>query len=63
MIVPEFYAGRLVLWIDDELHLPLQIDLYDHEGNLYEHYEHHDLKINVELTDADFDPANPAYRF
>jgi len=63
VIVPEFYAGRLVLWIDDELHLPLQIDLYDHEGNLYEHYEHHDLKVNVGLTDADFDPANPAYRF
>jgi outer membrane lipoprotein-sorting protein len=63
VIVPEFYAGRLVLWIDDELHLPLQIDLYDHEGNLYEHYEHHDLKINVGLTDADFDPKNPAYRF
>lgn len=63
VIVPEFYSGRMVLWIDDELHLPLQIDLYDHEGNLYEHYEHHDLKINVGLTDSDFDPANPAYRF
>jgi hypothetical protein len=63
VVVPEFYAGRLVLWIDDELHLPLQIDLYDHEGNLYEHYEHHDLMINVGLSDADFDPANRAYRF
>lgn len=56
LIVPEFYAGRVVLWIDEALHLPLQIDLYDHEGALYEHYEHHDLKINVGLTAADFDP-------
>lgn len=63
VIVPEFYAGRLVLSIDAELHLPLQIDLYDHEGNLYEHYEHRDLKVNVGLTDADFDPKNSAYRF
>jgi LysM repeat protein len=63
VIVPDYYAGRLVLWIDDALQLPLQIDLYDHEGNLYEHYEHHDLKVNVGLTDADFDPKNPAYRF
>jgi outer membrane lipoprotein-sorting protein len=63
VIVPEFYAGRMVLWIDDALRLPLQIDLYDHEGNLYEHYEHHDLKINVGLTNADFDPKNPAYAF
>jgi hypothetical protein len=63
VIVPDYYAGRLVLWIDSELELPLQIDLYDHEGKLYEHYEHHDLEVNVGLTDADFDPENPAYRF
>ena len=63
VIVPEFYAGRLVVWIDEKLGLPLQIDLYDHEGKLYEHYEHLDLEVNVGLTDADFDPKNPAYRF
>jgi hypothetical protein len=63
VIVPDYYAGRLVVWIDEERQFPLQIDLYDHEGNLYEHYEHHDLKVNVGLTDADFDPKNPAYRF
>ena len=63
VIVPDYYAGRLVLWIDEELQLPLQIDLYDHEGALYEHYEHHDLEVNVGLTAADFDPKNPAYHF
>ena len=63
VMVPEFYAGRLVVWIDDELHLPIQVDLYDHEGNLYEHYEHRDLAVNVGLTGADFDPKNPAYKF
>ncbi len=63
VMVPEFYAGRMVLWIDKELSLPLQIDLYDFEGSLYEHYEHHDLAIDVGLTDADFDPKNRAYRF
>ena len=63
MIVPDYYAGRIVLWIDKELKLPLQIDIYDHEGSLYEHYEHHDLKVNVGLTPADFDPKNPAYGF
>ena len=63
VIVPDYYAGRIVLWIDEELKLPLQIDFYDHEGSLYEHYEHHDLKLNVGLTAADFDPKNPAYGF
>jgi outer membrane lipoprotein-sorting protein len=63
VIVPDYYAGRIVLWVDDELQLPLQIDFYDQEGSLYEHYEHHDLKVNVGLTAADFDPKNPAYGF
>lgn len=63
VIVPDFYAGRMVLWIDQELHLPIQADLYDHDGHLYEHYEHRDLKIDVGLGDQDFDPKNPAYRF
>ena len=63
VIVPDFYAGRLVLWVDDARHLPLQADLYDHNGALYEHYEHRDLAVNVGLTDADFDPKNPAYDF
>jgi outer membrane lipoprotein-sorting protein len=63
VIVPDFYAGRMVLWVDDELRLPIQADLYDHDGNLYEHYEHRDLKLNVGLGDADFDPKHPGYHF
>lgn len=63
VIVPDFYAGRMDLWIDEALHLPLQADLYDHDGRLYEHYEHRDLAVNVGLKDADFDPRNKAYRF
>jgi outer membrane lipoprotein-sorting protein/LysM repeat protein len=63
VMVPDFYAGRMVVWIDKELHLPVQIDLYDHEGSLYEHYEHRYLAVNVGLTAADFDPKNPAYHF
>jgi LysM repeat protein len=63
VVVPDFYGGRLVLWIDDALRLPLQIDVYDHDGTLYEHYEYHDLKVNVALKDVDFDPTNPSYKF
>ena len=63
VIIPDFYAGRMTLWVDEKLELPVQVDLYDHEGRLYEHYEHHDLKIDVGLGDSDFDPKNPAYNF
>jgi hypothetical protein len=30
---------------------------------ILESYSYHDLKINVGLTDADFDTKNPEYRF
>jgi hypothetical protein len=63
VIIPDFYAGRMTLWIDEKLNLPVQADLYDHDGRLYEHYEHHDLKVGVPLTAADFDPKNKAYDF
>ncbi len=63
VIVPDYYAGRMILWIDEELKLPLQVEFYDHEGSLYEHYEHHDLAVNVGLTPADFEPWNPGYGF
>ncbi|MCM2371701.1 DUF1571 domain-containing protein [Rhodopirellula sp. ICT_H3.1] len=33
------------------------------ERTLIESYEYHDLKLNVGLTDRDFDPANPEYTF
>jgi hypothetical protein len=63
VLVPRYYAGRVVLDVDEELRLPIRATIYDHDGNLYERYEHRDLKINVGLTDADFDPKNPAYDF
>jgi outer membrane lipoprotein-sorting protein len=63
VFVPHYYAGRVVLWIDRELHLPFKAEIYDHEGVLYEYYEHRDLKVNVGLTERDFDPRNPDYGF
>jgi hypothetical protein len=61
--VPRYYARRLDLWLDQQTHLPLRVEVYDHEDALYERYEHRDLRVNVGLGPADFDPDNPAYRF
>ena len=63
VFVPRYYAGRLDVCVDRELFLPLRMTAWDFDGNLYERYEHRDLKVNVGLTDADFDPKNPVYRF
>jgi len=63
VIVPEYYASRMDLWLDAENGLPVRIMLYDGSGQLYERYEHREVEVNVGLTDRDFDPANPDYDF
>jgi len=63
VLVPRYYASKVELWIDEETRLPLAVRIYAHDGALYERYEHHDLRVNVGLTDLDFDAANPAYHF
>jgi outer membrane lipoprotein-sorting protein len=63
VFVPRYYAGRLDVCVDRELLLPLRMLVWDFDGNLYERYEHRELKVDVGLGDADFDPKNPAYKF
>jgi hypothetical protein len=65
--VLQFYKAQV--FIDDEHNVPIRYIAYDwppREGaalEVLEEYNYLDLKINVGLTDADFDPRNPAYNF
>ena len=62
-----FYIARI--FIDDELQLPIKYESYDwpksekDDPRLLEAYIYSDLKLNVGLTDTDFDTKNPNYRF
>ena len=62
-----FHVARI--YVDKELNLPIRYESFDwprREGEapgLIEVYEYRNLKLNVGLTDADFDHANPAYNF
>jgi outer membrane lipoprotein-sorting protein len=62
-----FYVARI--YVDKELNLPIRYEAYDwpqKEGEkpmLIEAYTYLNLKINVGLTDADFDYKNPAYGY
>ena len=62
-----FHIARI--YVDNELNLPIRYESYDwarKEGEtpkLLEAYTYRDLKLNVGLTDADFDYLNPAYNF
>jgi len=62
-----FYIARI--FIDDEQQLPIKYESYDWPKSendkplLLEAYIYSDLKLNVGLTDIDFDTKNPNYRF
>jgi len=55
------YRGRFSL--DLEKKVPIKVEIYDWDNNLVENYGYEDLKLNVNLTDADFSPKNPEYKF
>ena len=63
----EFYQAQV--FMDDDLNIPIRYIAYDwpvREGvspQVIEEYNYLNVKVNVGLTDADFDPKNPAYDF
>jgi len=63
----DFYQAQV--FIDDNYNLPIRYISYDwpkRQGEpleVIEEYNYVDLKVNVGLTDADFDARNPAYNF
>jgi hypothetical protein len=60
---PEIEYPKSHLYFDNETKLPIHVERYGwpaHEGEeppLMEEYDYADVKLNVGLTDADFDPA------
>ena len=59
----DYYCYRAVLNLDLERKVPIKVQIYDWENNLIENYGYEDLRFNVGLSDADFSPKNPEYRF
>lgn len=57
------YAPKTEIALDAATLLPASITSYDADGSLLESYTYHDIKTNVGLTDADFDPKNQMYHF
>jgi len=54
---------ELVFFIDVEELVPIGADSYGWDGQLESTYRYTDFKINVGLTDNDFDRRNKAYNF
>ena len=65
----EFRFQMSRLFIDSELKLPVRLENYafptanNPQPQLYEEYTYSNIRLNVGLTDADFDRKNPKYKF
>ncbi len=65
----EYMFYRVRLFIDGELGLPIHFEAYDWPGSpevppdLMEEYTYKDIKLNVGLSDHDFDVSNANYAF
>jgi len=63
----EFHQAQI--FIDDAINMPIRYIAYDWprtagaKPDVIEEYNYMNLKINVGLTDADFDPENSKYNF
>ncbi len=60
--IPNMYAKSLVLYIDINLLLPIQIDIYDDKG-LYAAYSYKNLLINKEFAWNEFNTIFKDYHF
>jgi len=58
-----YIAPRAVVAIDLGTRLPVAVELFGASDELLGSYTYKDLVVNTGLTDRDFDPTNPQYRF
>jgi outer membrane lipoprotein-sorting protein len=58
-----YYCMTALIDVDREYQLPVYAEIFDWYGQLIERYGYLDVRLNPGLTDADFDPKNPAYGF
>ena len=58
-----FYAHKISIFFCQTAKLPLKISIYNGSDQLVEEYVFRNLKINVGLTENDFNPSNPKYSY
>ena len=58
-----YYGHTVLVWFDRSLLLPVKITVYGWDNEFLEEYSFKEIKLNVGLTERDFDKANPEYHF
>lgn len=58
-----YYCRRAVVTFDPKTHLVVAVQVFDWNNKLVEDYRDLNLRLNVGLTERDFDPENIEYDF
>ncbi|MHC1727675.1 MAG: DUF1571 domain-containing protein [Syntrophobacteraceae bacterium] len=58
-----FYGGVNYIYFDREYKFPIAVEIHGWKNELLEKYEYTNIKLNLGLSDKDFDPKNPEYEF
>lgn len=58
-----YYGKTVLIMIDKETALPVKITVHGWDNEFLEEYQYDGVRLNVGLTDMDFDVKNPEYRF
>jgi hypothetical protein len=58
-----YYCRRALVTFDPRTRLLVAVQVFDWNNRLIEDYRYLNVRLNVGLTDRDFDPKNPAYNF
>jgi hypothetical protein len=58
-----YHLGRQSICLDDHLNLPTELQLWNADGELMEHFTYSNYAVNIGLTDVDFDTKNGRYHF
>lgn len=58
-----YYCHRAVVTFDPKIHLVVAVQVFDWENLMVEYCRYLGLRLNVGLSERDFDPENPEYGF
>lgn len=60
--IPNSYAQKMILYLDKDILMPVQIDIYDNKG-LYGSYSYNNLTINKQFAWDEFNTTFKSYHF
>jgi hypothetical protein len=57
------YSPKLVLYVDQQLWVPVKFEVYDEANVLFESYEYQNIKVNVKFSPSELTDNHPDYGF